>query len=365
MNLFDYTPTTPLDLEITLKEMIQKVDKTRLRKLIKIAASDKNDTRTPSKVYIATILQKWAMAKYPYYMLFGHELTSSILTDEILSQEDFKKRAMEFTARYPQYEAFILCQNPIAVAKNWEPKEYPNVPEFSRMSQYFAWQFRDQKFDNDYAAFLEQKKAQEYIRISIDPCDFLTMSINRHGWHSCHNIENGCYATGGFSYMTDEATMIAYRDDGREYEYEILGVPFKGNSKKWRQCVYMDPHTCSVLLSRQYPQDDFQSESVVAVKKILNRQLKALNPDYTGAPVDMEKFTVDTDIEDYGKANIRYEPHHGNFNYHDLACGYSGEYLGEKNAWFCVGSQVYCPVCGIRLNTNHTSSPVVCSSCVL
>ena len=363
MNLFNYTPTTPLDLEIILKEMIQKVDKTRLGKLIKIAASDKNDMRTPGKVYIATALQKWAMAKYPYYMLFGHELTSSVLTDEILSQEDFKKRVMEFTARYPQYEAFILCQNPIAVAKNWEPKKYPNVPEFSRMSQYFAWQFRDQKFDNDYAAFLEQKKAQEYIRISIDPCDFLTMSINRHGWHSCHNIENGCFATGGFSYMTDEATMIAYRDDGREYDYEILGVSFKGNSKKWRQCVYMDPRTCSVLLSRQYPQDDFQSESILCVKKILSRQLKALNPDYAGAPVDMEEFTVDTDIEDYGKANIRYEPHHGNFNYHDLGFGYSGEYLGEKNAWFCVGSQVCCPVCGMPLNANHTNSPVVCGTC--
>lgn len=363
MNLWDYVPMTPEEQKAVLDEMIEKVDRSRLIRLLQIAASDDKKKRGVSLNSMEALLLRWAVAKLPYYTLFGRNLTSSIQTDEILDKEDLKARTLAFAKKHPSYEAFILCQDPISVAKNKEPHEYPGVPEFSKMSRFFAWQFRDQKFDNDYAEFLEQKREKEYVRISIDPYDYLTMSINQHNWISCHNIENGCYATGGLSYMTDEATMIAYREDGKEYSYEILGAPFKGNSKKWRQCVYMDPETCSVLFSRQYPQGNSQSESISAVRSILTRQLKALNPDYTGAHVDTDDFALN---DDFSEAYINYEAHTGNFNYHDIACGYDSdsEYIGEKVSRFKVGSQVYCPICGNPLNRNNTHSPVGCSFCL-
>ena len=96
-----------------------------------------------------------------------------------------------------------------------------------------------------------QDKGKGNIYISIDPIDYLTVSINKSGWGSCHNLFDGCFRNAGLSYMIDETSLVAYRSESKNLYNEKF--PFEWNSKRWRQMIYVSKKSSIMAFSRQYP----------------------------------------------------------------------------------------------------------------
>jgi hypothetical protein len=132
--------------------------------------------------------------------------------------------------------------------------------------------------------------------------------------------------------MIDDCSMIAYRaKDNEEYNYHYY--KFKGNSKSWRQCVYLDTKTKIAIFSRQYP----SSNNVLAgaIRELLEKQMS----DY----FDLEN-----------KWNVYFNKH-GGYNggcscvYHDVREGYEHKFirhvLSKREPELNVGRNIKCLYC--------------------
>ena len=128
-----------------------------------------------------------------------------------------------------------------------------------------------------YSTFLQTLNIKGRLVLSIDPLDFITMSVSRSGWSSCHH-PNNCYGTGGLAYMNDSSSFIAYVettdpmisyiiDKDTDQDYTI-----KMPNKIWRQVVTINPDHDYTVQMRQYPNesDIFRGE----VSKILTEMLE-------------------------------------------------------------------------------------------
>lgn len=129
-----------------------------------------------------------------------------------------------------------------------------------------------------YSTFIQSLNVKGRLVLSIDPLDFITMSVSRSGWSSCHHPIGG-YGTGGISYMNDKASMIAYIEtiDGMKttvYDDEadietVITMP----NKIWRQVVTINEDHDYTMQLRQYP-----NESVIynkAVTELMTELLTA------------------------------------------------------------------------------------------
>lgn len=179
--------------------------------------------------------------------------------------------------------------------------------------------------------------------------DYLTMSVNQHNWTSCHNIVSGMYTTGSFAYLTDKSTLIAYREDGLEREYRLGSNRFMGNSKRWRQCVYVDERTGAAIFGRQYP--NTQSGTTEAIRMLYERQMSQFF-----RQEDRWLCSTNGRLHTYERRT--------EMCYHDVTHGYQYELTMPETCasipHFSVGSIVFCPGCGTEIsNTGRIS----CDSC--
>ena len=85
--------------------------------------------------------------------------------------------------------------------------------------------------------------------LSVHPCDYLLMS-NGTGWRSCHNIDNGCYCAGTWSYMLDGLSMIFYTVDA---SFDNCDKNIYTAKKIMRQMFFYKQGL--LHQSRLYPQD--------------------------------------------------------------------------------------------------------------
>lgn len=100
-------------------------------------------------------------------------------------------------------------------------------------------------------------KSRGKVGLSINPMDFIMVSSHTNGWKSCHNIYDGCYRTGGVSYMLDMASIVGY---GYEKTTPLSESGFNSTVKMplktWRAMVFLDPDTRNYgIISRQYPSE--------------------------------------------------------------------------------------------------------------
>lgn len=114
------------------------------------------------------------------------------------------------------------------------------------------WKSRREIFDIEYSKLVQSFRSKGIITISVDPIDYLTMSVNDSGWRSCHHAYNGEYRGGCLSYMMDDSSIVAYVHNGSEADYG----EFSHNSKNWRQMLYISPKDGLCVFSRQYPRED-------------------------------------------------------------------------------------------------------------
>lgn len=132
---------------------------------------------------------------------------------------------------------------------------------------------------NLYSTFLQSLYVKGRLVLSIDPLDYITMSVSKSGWSSCHHPHGG-YGTGPLSYMNDKATIIAYIETADPmsaiiYDEEIEEtVTIKMPNKIWRQIVTINESHDYTLQLRQYPNSSEVYNSTVSnlLKELLEKE---------------------------------------------------------------------------------------------
>lgn len=221
----------------------------------------------------------------------------------------------------------------------------------------------------EFSKLFESKHVKGNIAISIDPVDYLLMSVNKSGWDSCYKLTDyscdsrcfGAYASGTLSYLCDPSTMISYRHSDHKYEYKIGSSKFEEYSKNWRQVIYIDTVTWGFACSRQYPFED--STLAKNVRELLEETLS----NYLDVS-NTWKFKEIYDSSKLRKLIIQNQPSLGNrLAYNDIFNNSHGFFVSNpaiskiKDMKLYVDSDPVCPICG-ELHLDKPNRPV-CSVC--
>ena len=125
-------------------------------------------------------------------------------------------------------------------------------------------------FRNAHSVVLNQKKLKGNLCLSIHPLDFITMSDNNCGWHSCMQWMDtaGDYRLGTIEMMNSNCVVIAYLEATTPME---IDTNIQWNNKKWRQLFIVTPDL--ILGNRQYPydNDDLQGAAITWLREICSK----------------------------------------------------------------------------------------------
>ena len=98
-----------------------------------------------------------------------------------------------------------------------------------------------QDFCNKHSECLNQKKLKGNLCLSIHPLDYMTMSDNACGWHSCMSWQNdGEYKQGTVEMMNSASVVVAYLEADEKFKC-LSWCPREWNNKKWRSLFIVDP----------------------------------------------------------------------------------------------------------------------------
>lgn len=109
-----------------------------------------------------------------------------------------------------------------------------------------------------FSTLIQSLEVKGNLVLSIDPVDFITVSVGKSGWTSCHH-PSGEYGTAGLAYMNDKASIVAYvetEDTMTSYLIDEEGLKHKLEipNKIWRQMVTINPTHEYAIQLKHYPQ---------------------------------------------------------------------------------------------------------------
>lgn len=348
-----------------IEKMKSLVDRDVFRSLMTIGASHKNRVAVVSEKQIDAYLDLWANSKYPHFMMMGQKLIIEHPIDYKISQSDMDVMVKELIEKFPKYAPFLLELQGSILENSCEPNVllemyfYDVFKKGMKVSKFLSKVLQDPKFDIEFSKVLQNRIEKGFIKISIDPCDFLTMSFNKHKWSSCQNIYGGAWSNAAFSLMCDNSTIVVYKDDGKIYKYEgennnwdTCGTTFKWNSKQSRELINLDVNTCAMSFNKTYP--NMSKELIGSIRQMLEK----LVSDYVGAENNWEVY------ED--SSGIRNRKIIGKFHYHDPVICQAFLKNNPRNflTEFVTGrDNLPCPVCGNIMDGTQVQGRMICASC--
>jgi len=339
--------------------MLTLINRQKIESIIREATNE-------SDLYIAPLLEQWADAKKPLFELFGNSLTMQKTLDDTLTDNEIIQKINSFiyTNNNPDLKPVIdhlsklyleeLKNNSVisdATAKGMKLSKYlgklvlnPNNPITVNGKEYKQKEY----FDIQFSILLQSIKVKSTLIISIDPIDYLTMSISGQNWQSCHNIEDGCHRAGTLSYMTDNHTAIAYT---ATKDFTWNGIPL--SNKTWRQAVYIDTNNNSAIFSRQYP--NVNEVTAKNTRKLIGNAISAKNNFPNTWKVNRDQDDIQEQIND-----------NNDLHYNDIL-KYSGVECSmiyfDKDSLpdITLGNNPYCLCCGNLYITD--SHELFCDNC--
>lgn len=355
-------------------EMISKVDRKRLRVLMSLAVSGRGRPMFLKNVEpVNAYLKRWAESKLPLYLLLGRRLSVSKHIEIEITDNEFNELLNELCEKDPRAALFfgylrrmvpldMIRMNKMSDAWNYDSvftgvngEIASSIAAQKKVTQAISRIFNDAGLDTAVSDIYAEKTIKTIIELSIDPYDFLTMSVNRHNWRSCHRIDGGEYSAGAFTYMTDSETLCAFAHNGRPYSFDSNKFKWSGNSKRWRQLVHVHMPTGSAIFSREYPMD---SDPLSFATRELYEEVVS------------RFFNVENRWMLYNRPTrkVGYEPRF-RYAYDDINNSdrrkrlvvQADNKLLETDIFMATGP-VKCPMCGERdAVTGHTA--VICSRC--
>jgi len=367
-----------MDDEI-VKEMLAKVD---VKKIKKVLSSCFQISGT-KLLGVQQMLEDWAINKRDIYLIFGKNFRISkdieYEADECVYQEKIDNLCSQFPIVTPLMRDIStkrLKENTLVIDTNSIDRVARKIKGASngmRLTAFLSKAVNNPKFDTEFSKIIDETKVKGQITISIDPIDYILMSINKSGWQSCHSLHEdigrsfGCYSAGVFSYMCDNCTAISFRHSKEEVQYSINGTTFKEYSKNWRECIYIDSYTGNFVVSRQYPRAD---ETIATSVRLL---LEDTISNYFGYSNNWKVNRSNDFIKQYMldfcmSDECDWDEGSGALHYNDIWYGYKGAIIYNKDndkldeTKIYVGSEPICPVCGDR-HLSESGDPM-CYDCM-
>ena len=346
--------------DVIAKEMIALIDKDRFKKLLVIGGGSNSVLKKLDAGTVDKYLEDWAKAKQNFYLMFGKKLLLSKEIEIDMTETEVSGRVKDACYAFPQFAPLLLQFSNSEWLGNSISRHSSVLSEYckdmysngTKVTKFLSQIAKSKELDDYLATKLSNRKVRDTIFISIDPYDYLTMSYNNHGWNSCHQLGSGSYSPGCASLMLDDYTLIGYKSSGKNSSYSDRNYKWEGNSKTWRQCIYLDPKTSSAIFSRQYPQE------IPDVTKELRALLE-------------EKLSSALGFENSWRSSTG--AHHGyqqgsSLPYHDVLNGRENHKMirpkllpdGEATT-FIVGKDIYCIHCGLK--TSRGNGNFLCGSC--
>ena len=349
-----------------IKEMISKVDKENLKKMMSLPRRNyERDVPPISDEVVDKYLQLWAKNKYEYYLMFNKNLFVKKDIDLVASESELAKKVDDLLYDYDVYNIMLRNFTIEDFINNVCPKNKmlsnltDHYVEGMKLSKFLSSYFDDVKFDIDYSKILQNKRVKTSMFISIDPCDFVTVSINNHNWKSCHNALDGLYKTAGFSLMLDEASLVGFigKDTKVEYDY-MKHEKFMWNSKQARLMINVDKNTGAMSFNKPYPNmsNETGSEFRYLMEEIMSKYLGIENEWYCSSHDSMSlQGSIDAN---------------GGFHYTDPIYYVVMPSTMQKTTGECIrfniGNQfIYCLECGEKIFDSNLARQrnLICEDC--
>lgn len=267
-----------------MEEMISKVDKKAFKAMLNIGGSYNRRCVVSDKV-VDLYLQRWAKNKYEYYLMFDRNLCIKKDVEYYEARANIYNKVNDLKNKYNAYSIILNLFSEDDFYENICP-ESELLEDFCKdyksgmkLSKFLSKYIKNPQFDIDLSKVLQDKKTKSSLFISIDPCDFMTVSINKHNWKSCHNILDGMYGTAPFSLMLDESSLVAFASKGDMLEYELKENRFNWNSKQARLMINIDKQTGAMSFNKPYPNmnEKMQEEIRNMMEEAMSRYLKIEN----------------------------------------------------------------------------------------
>lgn len=353
------------DIEI-IEEMKSKVNIKDFRKIY--AGSMK---KIPNNLKgVEQIIHHWACNKKHLYRLLGNKLSISREFEYLKEEKDVKQDRENLYRAFPGTYYFFkrLLDSEILTNKltrnydcyNTECLTYSHSFSIGdKVSKMVDEMFHNEKLNMAFSDIIAQNKIKGIVEISIDPIEYLLASCNQSGWNSCHRMfqvgttgySYGQWSAGVLSYMCDDVSMIAFRHNGKLFEYKINNQKVQAHSKNWRQMVWINKDFNEFIYSRQYP------NRIEKVTKIVREMLE----EQIDNNIECEKNWVHSTDKSKMKNivadnnNLKSQVLHYNDVLHDFQADlcYKKE-LELKNNSIKVGSNPICPNCGNEVIINHS-----------
>lgn len=174
--------------------------------------------------------------------------------------------------------------------------------------------FDESKFEEfrlEQSLLTNQRKITGELCLSIHPLDYMTMSDNESGWHSCMSWKNaGCYCRGTVEMMNSPYVVVGYLKDSHN---TLDGC---WNSKKWRSLFIVNKDMIQAVKAYPYQSDELTIACLDEIKKYAEPYF---GTEYT---TEVKKFADDKiELNSEKSINVSYETDtmyndFGSLNYH-------------------------------------------------
>lgn len=238
----------------------------------------------------------------------------------------------------------------------------------TKMTKAISEIFKNKELDTAYSKLIDRKTVKGIVEVSIDPIDYITMSFNNSGWHSCYTIsvdglanDFGGYVAGTLSYMCDSASIIAYKHSNNLVKMKLGSSKIEDYSKNWRQVIYLDTVNYTMMYSREYPRKNAE------VSKTAREMIEEAISKAVEIPNEWSKMKCKVQTMQHYISNCEF--YNDTLVYNDILHNnsvegnmiYNKKLNNRKDTSIVSGSNVICPYCGEKMLSS--SSTILCEDC--
>lgn len=136
-----------------------------------------------------------------------------------------------------------------------------------------------------HSMVFNQKNLEGDLCISIHPLDYMTMSDNEIGWHSCMSWQHeGCYRQGTVEMMNSPYVVVGYL---KAKEDMLLPNNTYWNNKRWRELYIVEDRIITSVKPYPFFNDRLSAAIVNWLRELMNKQEEFCEPEH----YDIEELT--------------------------------------------------------------------------
>lgn len=281
--------------DVIVEEMISKVNFDLFVKMLASATRGNAYIKDINKDIAKKYLYDWAFAKKDLYLAMGRSLSVKKKVKVNKTESEMEVLIDELSNQFPLYGICVsqfqlkdIINNQITYVPKVYQKYSDGYTKGMKLSKFMSKIMDSAEFDIELSKIMQNREIDATIEVSIDPIDFMTMSIHQHKWSSCYDIRMGCYSNCAFSIMCDKGSVICFKHNEKEYDYKIKTkgseiFEYKWNSKQSRNVAFFDKklNETFVFSAQGSPDESYYGA--------LNGILSSISVNYFGVEADVKK----------------------------------------------------------------------------